>query len=80
MSVESVRAYVKKLKTDEVFAKKVGELKSSEERMAFAKAAGFTFTAEEVKAVSSELSDNELDNVAGAGCRCTTILHEGNVI
>lgn len=80
MSVESAKSYVERLKTDEDFAKLVGELKSSEERMAFAKSSGFDFSAEDVKEISSELSDDELDGVAGAGCWCKSFMHEGHVI
>ncbi len=35
-----------------------------------AKEAGFSFTAEEIKEIrETQLSDSELDAVAGAGCR-----------
>ena len=81
MSVESAKAFIKKVKNDEDFSKKVKECKDAEGRMALVKEAGFDFTAAEIKEVGGELSDSELDVVAGAGnCRCTTWVHEGNVI
>lgn len=68
MSVESAKAFVKKMKTDEDFYKKVNGCKDAEERKAFVKKGGFDFTAEELKKVSESLSDEELDAVAGGGC------------
>lgn len=81
MSVESAKAYVERMKTDEEFNKKVKECKDSEARMAFVKEAGFDFTSEEIKELGGELSDSDLDAVAGAGsCWCKTLIHEGHVI
>jgi len=68
MSVESAKKFIEKVKADEAFAKKVKECKDSEARLAFAKASGFDFTAEEIKGLKTELSDDELDAVAGGGC------------
>lgn len=81
MSVESAKAFIEKVKSDEEFAKKVMECKDADGRLALSKDAGFDFTTEEITEVGSELDDGELDAVAGAGsCRCTSWLHEGNVI
>lgn len=81
MSVESAKAFIEKVKNDEEFAKKVIECKDAEGRMTLAKDAGFNFTAEEIKELGGELSDSELDVVAGAGrCRCKSLIHEGNVM
>ncbi|WP_434510694.1 Nif11-like leader peptide family natural product precursor [Desulfitobacterium sp. AusDCA] len=65
MSVASAKAYVEKIKTDEEFAKKVKACKDADERMAFVKKAGFDFTVEEINSLKDQLSDNELDAVAG---------------
>ena len=65
MSVESAKAYIERIKTDEEFAKKVIECKDSDARMAVVKGAGFEFTVEDVKHVQEELSDDQLDKVAG---------------
>lgn len=72
MSIESAKAYVEKFKADGEFAKKVMACKDKEERKAFVKEAGFDFTAEEIKQVGTELSDSELDAVAGGGCLVDT--------
>ena len=70
MSVESAKAYIEKVKTDEEFRNKIAATTDKEERAAILKAEGFDFTEEDVNAISSdELSDEELDKVAGGyGC------------
>lgn len=65
MSIESAKAFIERMKTDEEFAKKVMECKDAEARMVVAKAAGFDFTAEEVRASQGELSEDELQGAAG---------------
>ncbi|AET69247.1 bacteriocin propeptide, TIGR03798 family [Desulfosporosinus orientis DSM 765] len=70
MSTESARKFIERLKTDEGFNSKIRECHTAEERMTLAKEAGFSFTPEEIKEIRKEqLSDSELDAVAGAGCR-----------
>ncbi len=70
MSIESAKAFMEKVATDEDFRKEVGEIATTGERVAYVKAAGFDFTMEEFERVSSnrELSVEELDPVAGGGC------------
>ena len=68
MSIESAKAFIEKMKTDEDFNQKVKGCKDAEERMAFVKEAGFDFTSEELKEVSENLSDDDLDGVAGGIC------------
>ena len=70
MSIESAKALIEKIKTDEEFAKKVTGFQSAEARNAFVKEAGFDFTEAELKEVQAELSDEDLDAVAGAGNIC----------
>lgn len=65
MSMESARGFIAKIKTDEDFARRVRECKDAEDRMAFARQAGFDFTADEIQRARQELSDSELDRVAG---------------
>jgi hypothetical protein len=45
-------------------------LPNPEERLAFVKESGFEFTAEEIKKVDEQLSDSELDAVAGGDHWC----------
>ena len=71
MSVESARLFVQRMESDAEFARKIGQCQDAGIRMTVAKEAGFDFTAAELKAVKAELSDEELDMIAGGsrnGC------------
>ncbi|MEL1134039.1 Nif11-like leader peptide family natural product precursor [Desulfitobacterium sp. THU1] len=68
MSIESAKAFMEKMKTDQDFAKKVMAAKDAEERRVLVKEEGFDFSAEELKDLGDEMSDSELDAVAGGGC------------
>ena len=65
MSIESAKAFLERMKNDEDFRKSVGEIATSKERMEYVKGAGFDFTMEEIATLNDELSDDELDAVAG---------------
>ena len=70
MSIESAKAFVAKVKNDEEFAKKIAGAASRQERGEIARAEGFDFTPAELKSVTSELSLEELDTVAGGSWGC----------
>jgi predicted ribosomally synthesized peptide with nif11-like leader len=65
MSIKSAKEFLERMKIDRDFAKKVTACKDAETRMACIKDAGFDFTVAEITSVKSELSDEELDFVAG---------------
>lgn len=65
MSIEAAQAFIERLKTDKEFAKKATECKNAEERMALAKVEGYEFSKENISQLSSELTDDELDLIAG---------------
>jgi len=67
MSMESAKAFVKRMKIDETFAKEVEECKDAEMRMSYVKKAGFDFTEEEIKFQLFELNDDGLKGVACGG-------------
>jgi len=69
VSIESAKAFIERVSTDEEFTNEVGEIATTAERMAFVKAAGFDFTMEDLETVSinSMLFDEELEAVAGVG-------------
>ena len=67
MSTAGAKAYIKKLKTDKAFAKRVKACKDAEDRMKLAKAEGFDFTKAEIMAEKAKLSEADLDKVAGGG-------------
>ena len=82
MSLENAKAFLEKIKSDDNFRKEVGEKASPEERVQFIKNAGFDFTKDELDSLKAELSDEELDLVAGGGswgghCGYT---HEGETL
>ena len=65
MSMESAKSFMKRMTNDEEFAAKILACKDANQRLLTAQAEGFDFTAEEVNRVRNELSDAELDMVAG---------------
>lgn len=65
MSMEDAKSFIERMKTDEEFAKKVTAAKDAEERMAVAREAGFNFTTSEINEAAGELSEGDLDIVAG---------------
>ncbi len=77
MSVESAKAFLEKFGKDEGFRAQVEGAANDEDRRALVKAAGYEFTAEEMKtalgdkemkaAVGHELSEEELAGVSGGG-------------
>jgi predicted ribosomally synthesized peptide with nif11-like leader len=74
MSIESAKACMERIKTDEDFAKKVMECKDQEARMAVVRAAGYDFTTEEVRPLLGEIQEIELESVAGGGAtRCVPV-------
>ena len=70
MSTASAKAYVKKMKTDKAFAKRINACKDAAERRKLVKAEGFDFTKAELLAETASLSDADLERVAG-GRICT---------
>ncbi len=67
MSIDSAKAFLERDKRDARFRKKVGEIATKEERMEYVESAGYEFTNEEFQQAEGELSDLDLDAVAGGG-------------
>jgi predicted ribosomally synthesized peptide with nif11-like leader len=65
MSEESAKAFIKKMREDRAFNQKIAGIKDQPARQAAVKAAGFDFTAAEFGRARGELTDDELDKVAG---------------
>ena len=81
MSIESAQAFIEKMQTDSDFRERVVALKSREQRRSFINNEGYDFTKEEfeqakqkfaIETTSSdgELSDEDLENVAGGRVGC----------
>ena len=75
MSIESAKAFLERMKNDEDFRKSVGVISTSEERMQYVKGAGFDFTKDEIANLKEELSDDDLENVAGGDGYCFVMRH-----
>ncbi len=68
MSMESAKAFIERMKTDEDFVKEVAKCKDKEDRNEFVASQGFQFTDEELKTQASELTDEEMNAIsAGSG-------------
>ncbi len=67
MSIQSAKDFLEKMKKDEDFRKECIKKSSSEDRMKFIKMNGFDFSKEEFKQVKSELGEDELEAIIGAG-------------
>lgn len=66
MSIESAKAYIERLKTDEEFRDRLKSAEDREARLALVKAEGFDFNVEDLSVVTGEMSEEELDGVSGA--------------
>ncbi len=65
MPIESAKAFVERMKTDEDFRIELSEKSSSEERKKFVKQNGFDFSKDDLQQVKSELSDDDLGAIEG---------------
>jgi predicted ribosomally synthesized peptide with nif11-like leader len=70
MSLESAKAFVERMKTDEDFRKKVTECKDNETRRECVKSQGFDFTADDIELVKGELSEEDITAIAGGEKIC----------
>ena len=67
MSIESARAFIEKLKTDQLFYRQVATCKDRTARMDLIISEGFDCTEDEIKSAAAELSDDQLENLTNAG-------------
>ena len=68
MSLDQARLFIEKMKSDEAFAKRVMAIEDVAGRLACIQSEGFACNEAEIKEVSGELTDAELDSAAGGGC------------
>jgi predicted ribosomally synthesized peptide with nif11-like leader len=68
MSEEQLKAFLEAIKADAELQEKIKAAADADAVVAIAKAAGFVISAEELKKAQSELSDEELEGVAGGVC------------
>jgi predicted ribosomally synthesized peptide with nif11-like leader len=68
MSEQSAKAFLEKFRTDAAFAGSLRTANTVEDRKAIVKNAGFDFTEAELNAArGGQISDEELEGVAGGG-------------
>ena len=71
MSEEQLKAFIEKVKGDTTLQAKLKAAADSDAVLAIAKEAGFSISADDLKNAQSEVSEEELEGVAGGvgGCR-----------
>ena len=73
MSLEQLKAFLEKVKNDPSLQEKLKSAKSPEDVVGIAKEHGHEFTADKF----SQLSEEELEGVAGGGGRCCAARFSG---
>ena len=69
MSEEQLKAFLEKVKGDTTLQEKLKAAADNDAVVAIAKELGFSFSVQDLKKAQSELSDEELEGVAGGtGC------------
>ena len=69
MSEEQLKAFLEKVKADTSLQEKLKAAADSDAVLAIAKEAGFSISADVLKSAQSEISEEELEGAAAAGCR-----------
>ena len=67
MSEEQLNAFLEKVKADTNLQERLNAASDADAVVAIAKAAGFVISAEELKRAQTELSEEELEGLAGGG-------------
>jgi len=74
MSEEQLKAFWEAVQEDTSLQEKLRATTDVDSIASIAKEAGFEITAEEVKEAQAQLSDEQLDGVAGGFCCCGCLL------
>jgi predicted ribosomally synthesized peptide with nif11-like leader len=81
MSEEQLKAFLEKIKDDSSLQEKLKAASDADGVVAIAKEAGFMISADDLKKAHSEISDEELEGVAGGTytvltlCLCSIVTH-----
>jgi predicted ribosomally synthesized peptide with nif11-like leader len=67
MSLDQARLFIERMKSDEAFAKRVMAIEDVAARLVCIQSEGFACNEAEIKEVSGELTDAELDSAVGGG-------------
>ena len=83
MSEEQLKSFLEKVKADTSLQEKLKGSADADAALTIAKAAGFSITAEDIQSIQSattELSDKELEGVAGGDCHeLCNLLRPGDI-
>ena len=79
MSEEQLKAFLEAVKADEGLQEKLKAAGDADAVIAIAKAAGFAISADELKKAQSEISEEELEGVAGGGSPSMACLPVGGL-
>ena len=74
MSEEQLKAFWEAVKADSSLQEKLKAAGDDDAVIAIAKAAGFAISADDLKKAQSEISEEELEGVAGGQCFASTVL------
>ena len=77
MSEEQLKAFLEAVKADAGLQEKLKAAGDADAVVAIAKAAGFTVSADDLKKAQAEISEEELEGVAGGGL--LTLVGECNI-
>ena len=73
MSEEQLKAFLEAVKADAGLQEKLKAAKDADAVVEIAKAAGFVISAEELKKSQAEISEEELEGVAGGRFKCKNL-------
>ena len=68
MSEEQLKAFIEKVQGDDSLQAKLKAAADSDAVVTIAKEAGFSISADDLTKAQSEISEEELEGVAGGGC------------
>ena len=70
MSMEQVKAFIKKMKSDKEFSERIMAIEDPDARFQAIAEAGFDFTKEELTETGKEIDEADLEQVSGSGEGC----------
>ena len=73
MSDEQLKAFLEAVKADAGLQEKLKSATDVDAVVAIAKAAGFAISADDLKKAQTEVSESELEGVAGGKARCPSL-------
>ena len=73
MSVEQLKAFVAKVQSDTSLQEKLKAAADSDAVVSIAKESGFSISADDLTKAQSEITEEELEGVAGGKCRGETM-------